>query len=152
MWILGAVDGGIPHQRILDAGDAAALEEERRLFYVGMTRAKDELTISAPQMTNGAPARFVVEAGLWTPPPPSAPQSPRRPMSILSKSSRPEVQPPLATEDYAPGILCQHAQFGDGVIHEVDEEGRLVEVRFSSGPRVLSLDVCVAKGLLRCRG
>lgn len=52
VYMIGAVDGSLPHDYALDSmrnGDFAPLEEERRLFYVAMTRAKHELFISVPQ-------------------------------------------------------------------------------------------------------
>ncbi|MCM3690181.1 ATP-dependent helicase [Neobacillus niacini] len=59
VYIIGAVDGSLPHDYALDSsrnGDFAALEEERRLFYVAMTRAKQELLISVPQNRRGKKA------------------------------------------------------------------------------------------------
>jgi DNA helicase-2/ATP-dependent DNA helicase PcrA len=56
VYIIGAVDGSLPHDYALDGlrnGDFAALEEERRLFYVAMTRAKQELLMSVPQNRRG---------------------------------------------------------------------------------------------------
>jgi DNA helicase-2/ATP-dependent DNA helicase PcrA len=47
IFILNAVDGCIPSD--LGVGTAAELEEERRLLYVAMTRAKDNLYIVVPQ-------------------------------------------------------------------------------------------------------
>jgi DNA helicase-2/ATP-dependent DNA helicase PcrA len=44
VFITGLEDGLFPISRSLD--DSAKLEEERRLFYVGMTRAKSRLTLS----------------------------------------------------------------------------------------------------------
>jgi superfamily I DNA/RNA helicase len=41
VFLVGLEDGCLPHQRTIDEG--ADLSEERRLFYVGMTRAQDEL-------------------------------------------------------------------------------------------------------------
>ena len=41
VFLVGLEDGCIPHQRTIDEG--TDLSEERRLFYVGITRAKDEL-------------------------------------------------------------------------------------------------------------
>ncbi|MCB1331186.1 MAG: ATP-dependent helicase, partial [Maritimibacter sp.] len=51
VYLLNAVDGCIPSD--LGTGSTHDLEEERRLLYVGMTRAKDELTL-------GLPLRFYV--------------------------------------------------------------------------------------------
>ncbi|SFA58674.1 DNA helicase-2 / ATP-dependent DNA helicase PcrA [Anoxybacillus pushchinoensis] len=53
VYIIGAVDGLLPHDYALEAyrnGDVAPLEEERRLLYVAVTRAKERLFISVPSM------------------------------------------------------------------------------------------------------
>lgn len=47
VFMLNVVDGCIPSD--LGAGTTAELEEERRLLYVGMTRARDNLTLVTPQ-------------------------------------------------------------------------------------------------------
>jgi DNA helicase-2/ATP-dependent DNA helicase PcrA len=49
VFIAGAEDGIIPHKRSMEEGDAgpAALEEERRLFYVAITRAREKLFITS---------------------------------------------------------------------------------------------------------
>jgi DNA helicase-2/ATP-dependent DNA helicase PcrA len=47
VFILNAIDGCIPSD--LSTGDTAEIEEERRLLYVGMTRAKDHLHLTLPQ-------------------------------------------------------------------------------------------------------
>ena len=44
MFMVGMEDGLLPHSRSMD--EPASLEEERRLCYVGMTRAKDRLYLS----------------------------------------------------------------------------------------------------------
>ncbi|MFO6494960.1 ATP-dependent helicase [Bacillus sp. z60-11] len=59
VYILGALDGSIPHDFALDAarkGDETALEEERRLLYVAMTRAEHNLYISVPSVRRGRSA------------------------------------------------------------------------------------------------
>ena len=59
VFLLGASDGILPHTSSLkDANDrvtetSEALEEERRLLYVAITRAKEELYISSPQFFRG---------------------------------------------------------------------------------------------------
>ena len=47
VFIAGTEEGLIPHGRAVDEGGDAAVEEERRLFYVAITRARDKLLISA---------------------------------------------------------------------------------------------------------
>lgn len=66
VFLIGLVDGQFPNGRVMEAG-RAALEEERRLFYVGVTRAKDELyltyPLTNPKSYNGeymcSPSRFL---------------------------------------------------------------------------------------------
>lgn len=67
VFIAGAEEGLIPHARAV-AENENAVEEERRLFYVAITRAKDKLFISAcrkrrhQQMTSETePSRFLDE-------------------------------------------------------------------------------------------
>lgn len=65
VYILSAVDGGLPHDYALESyrnGEESALEEERRLMYVAMTRAEDSLAISIPETRRGKkayPSRFL---------------------------------------------------------------------------------------------
>ena len=67
VFVIWLTDGMFPSNRSLDTRDA--LEEERRLFYVAITRARDELYLAYPQMRlSGAygdvfqrPSRFLQE-------------------------------------------------------------------------------------------
>lgn len=59
VYIIGTVDGSIPHDYALESlrtGDSEPLEEERRLLYVAVTRAKEELYLSIPQNRRGKKA------------------------------------------------------------------------------------------------
>ena len=61
VFIIQANEGRIPYQKALHE---SGVEEERRLFYVGMTRAQETLNISYVKMKNGketSPSRFVDE-------------------------------------------------------------------------------------------
>lgn len=77
--LIGASEGNMPHSSIFDADKmndmfttlsgrdkvTAAIEEERRLAYVAITRAKDELLISSPAYLRGkkaAVSRFILDA------------------------------------------------------------------------------------------
>ena len=51
VFLIWLVDGQFPNSRILENDDLPMLEEERRLFYVALTRAKDQLYLTFP-MTN----------------------------------------------------------------------------------------------------
>src|SRR5262249_40394053 len=68
IFLPGWEEGLFPHQRSLDENGEAGLEEERRLAYVGITRAKRRLTISFAQnrrvhgmWQSAAPSRFLGE-------------------------------------------------------------------------------------------
>jgi superfamily I DNA/RNA helicase len=65
---VGVEEGILPHRRSLDEGDGG-VEEERRLLYVGVTRARRELVITQARaravhgaMKARAPSRFLLEA------------------------------------------------------------------------------------------
>ena len=51
VFVVWLADGMFPNSRVLESGDNDMLEEERRLFYVAVTRAKDQLYLTYP-MTN----------------------------------------------------------------------------------------------------
>lgn len=68
VFLVGWEEGVFPSQRALDEGGNASLEEERRLAYVGITRAKKAATIFHAanrriygQWTSSIPSRFVSE-------------------------------------------------------------------------------------------
>ncbi len=68
VFLPGWEDGLFPHQRALDEGDQEGLEEERRLAYVGITRAKKHLKILFAQnrlvhgkWQSSLPSRFIDE-------------------------------------------------------------------------------------------
>jgi ATP-dependent DNA helicase Rep len=76
VYLIGMDDGTFPHQSAIEEG---RLEEERRLLYVGITRARKQLTLSYPKTRNryGAidpcdPSRFLRELPEIDLPPPEA--------------------------------------------------------------------------------
>jgi DNA helicase-2/ATP-dependent DNA helicase PcrA len=70
VYCIGLVEEMVPHSKAINVeGEKkdAALEEERRLLYVGMTRAKRHLTLSAPIRYHGGkaePSPFLYETAL----------------------------------------------------------------------------------------
>lgn len=50
VFLIWLTEGQFPNSRIIEAEDDAAMEEERRLFYVALTRAKDDLYLSYPMI------------------------------------------------------------------------------------------------------
>lgn len=75
VFVVWMADGMFPHSRAIEDGGDQALEEERRLFYVAVTRAKDELYLTYPLINHQArdgdilmkPSRFISElpVELW---------------------------------------------------------------------------------------
>lgn len=64
VFLTGANEGGIPCKKSLSDAGEKGLEEERRLFYVGMTRASERLVVSYVKTKNGkevSPSRFIGE-------------------------------------------------------------------------------------------
>jgi ATP-dependent DNA helicase Rep len=65
VFLVGLEDGTLPHESSLEEG---RLDEERRLFYVGLTRAKEQLTLSYAaskqrfgELIRQTPSRFIAE-------------------------------------------------------------------------------------------
>jgi DNA helicase-2/ATP-dependent DNA helicase PcrA len=50
VFLIWLVDGQFPNGRVIESEDESMIEEERRLFYVALTRAKNELYLSYPMM------------------------------------------------------------------------------------------------------
>jgi len=68
VFLVGLEEGIFPHSRSLDSGDPDDIEEERRLAYVGITRAREHLAVSHAwtrsqwgQTTDAQPSRFLSE-------------------------------------------------------------------------------------------
>jgi ATP-dependent DNA helicase Rep len=65
VYLAGVAEGTLPHAAVIDAG---SVDEERRLFYVGMTRAKERLCLSYAarsrrygEIQANEPSRFLAE-------------------------------------------------------------------------------------------
>jgi DNA helicase-2/ATP-dependent DNA helicase PcrA len=136
VFIIGLEDGVFPHMRSIEAGD---LEEERRLAYVGITRAKRELylTHARTRMLFGGRdwnlrSRFIDEIPVeFTDRDEDAPTGPAAAATWGGGASAPEPGAGGAGRaSFALGDDVVHAQFGDGVVVGV-EPGGLVVVRFA---------------------
>ncbi len=119
------------------------LEEERRLCYVGITRARERLFLTYAatrrlfgQVYANLPSRFILEAQLF-----GAAQREARPSSArLASGPVPAVgAPPAAVRPSArgfkPGQRVKHPTFGRGVVADVSGAGETmkVTVRFDDG-------------------
>ena len=124
VFLAGMEDGLFPHQR--SAADLASLEEERRLAYVGATRAMRQLYITYAEQrrlygvdTYGVPSRFIGEV----PPDLLEEVRPRlqvsRPVFIKQQSSLEESPAPSMRM----GSRVRHNKFGDGVVLNFEGNG-----------------------------
>ena len=124
VFLAGMEDGLFPHQR--SVADLAGLEEERRLCYVGATRAMRQLYITYAEQrrlygvdTYGQPSRFIGEL------PPELVEEIRprlqvsRPVFVRRSSSLDE--PPAA--NMRMGSRVRHSKFGDGVVLNFEGNG-----------------------------
>lgn len=124
VFMSGLEEGLFPHKMSYD--DPQRLEEERRLCYVGMTRAKQKLVISHAQMRRlqgedryNRPSRFVAEI----------PTQFIRKVRNPSRVSRPQLQSQCANAPFPLGSTVKHKQFGSGVVMNYEGEGEHLRVQ-----------------------
>ena len=138
VFMIGLEDGVFPHMRSIESGD---LEEERRLAYVGITRAKRELylTHARTRMLFGGRdwnlrSRFIDEIPVeFTDRDEEAPTGPAAAATWGGGASAPEPRGGDgggSRASFSLGDDVVHAQFGDGVVVGI-EPGGLVVVRFA---------------------
>src|SRR5205085_4886548 len=142
----GLEDGLFPLAR--SAGEPGGLDEERRLCYVGLTRAREKLYLSWARtryrngrLELGERSRFldalppqVVEERSTTPswhPPTMRPPQPARPRGAAARRL-PELEfPDEVSQDaprYVKGERVRHRKFGGGIVRAVSGEGRELRV------------------------
>jgi DNA helicase-2/ATP-dependent DNA helicase PcrA len=154
VFMIGCEEGIFPHMRAIEAGD---LDEERRLCYVGITRARRELYMTYArqrslfgQRSYNVPSRFLDEV-----PDELTDREVRDTRASLSSwdrwgtgaqpaASRPE--PAGAGATFSVGDDVTHATMGDGVVIG-QEPGGLVVVRFAAdgSERKLMMDYAPLK-------
>ena len=136
VFLLDAVQGVLPAEDAQD--DPAVMEEERRLFYVGMTRAKNELCIFAPKGANtAAPFPELVF-------PECAPKNAK--LTFTAPAAIPSVA--AAMKEYFPGTRVRHKSFGRGEVRS--RRGDSAIIRFADGSEhTLLLSVCIAQGIIK---
>jgi DNA helicase II / ATP-dependent DNA helicase PcrA len=140
VFLCGLEDGLFPHQRSID--DLESLEEERRLCYVGITRAMKQLYISYAEQRRlhgmdsfGTPSRFISEL------PEDLVEEVRPRIQVARPMAGTGYRPPAASgrfreplaEPAAPGIKLgarvRHGRFGDGVILNLEGQGAQARVQ-----------------------
>ena len=141
--LAGWEEGLFPHQRALDETGNFGLEEERRLAYVGITRARKNvyITYAANRMVFGQwqtsiPSRFLEELPVADIEILGLPSSFKSYSNYTPKIYKPIDPPPPPKKQSSKsglrvGIRVKHALFGYGVIMKID--GEKLTVLFENG-------------------
>jgi DNA helicase II / ATP-dependent DNA helicase PcrA len=142
VYLIGMEEGIFPHSRSIEE---QGIEEERRLCYVGMTRAEERLTLlhASSRMLYGGrnhnlPSRFLDEL-----PAAHVERDRLRPTSWSGYGAprQSQIQPRDDVPDLSTGDSVRHSTLGEGVVVQI-EPGGLVTVRFADdgSERKLMLD------------
>jgi DNA helicase-2/ATP-dependent DNA helicase PcrA len=129
VFIVGVEDGLLPHERSNTFENDDELEEERRLFFVGITRAKAGLYLSCAryrtvrgQLLRTIPSQFLFELGV----------------DFTEQAQENDYESDNISQKlphFSPGQLVRHESFGLGRVKEFDDMGEnsVVIVEFNSG-------------------
>ena len=137
VFLAGLEEGILPHARVFDSGKADDIEEERRLCYVGVTRAREELFVSCAssrtqfgQIGYNMPSRFLDEMGLM--------------VGGIDRPAQPSAEADFYSEEIGleVGDRVRSPSFGAGEI--IDSEGLGVTVKFDDG-KIKKLNVEFAR-------
>ena len=149
VYLIDVMDGIFPEKvihnyRLADEADIRVYEEERRLFYVGMTRAKEKLNLFS---FKGRSA-FVSEVMKYT-------KASEKPDAKGQKQVASAQHTPLRTkegyrafcEELGEGVIVRHRKFGRGVVVKMDEQK--LQISFDSGEeKMLFTEIAFQAGAL----
>lgn len=126
VYIIGANEGTIPHEKSYEIDDEEKkndqIEEERRLMYVAITRAEENICISSPINKYGkrvSKSRFVED---------------------IKAPTKKEM------DSITIGDKIYHKKFKEGTI--VEKNGDSIKIRFKDGDRALNSKVCLTKRII----
>ena len=124
VFLIGMEEGIFPHYNSINEGLNAAIEEERRLCYVAITRAKKKLTILNArrrmlfgQTQTNMPSRFIEEIDK------QYLDIPKTENKFVNNLKKIIIKDQYMNEDadYKVGDLLVHDDFGEGVVISVDK-------------------------------
>ena len=139
VFLSGMEDGLFPHQRSI--ADPSGLEEERRLAYVGITRAKQTLYVTYAEQRRlhgmdsfAQPSRFLSEIPTELVEEVRPRVKVSRPMQSPPRRSQGGGTSPATEMGVRLGQRVRHGKFGDGVILNCEGQGAhaRVEVNFET--------------------
>ena len=147
--VVDAIDGILPSMtlrpgQVPDKDEQKTYEEERRLFYVAATRAKNELLLMSYEKVPGC--TFIRQFCEPTTPKATGERARKiafaaRPMPTVAQRTQ------WIAKDFIKGASVVHNAFGHGMIAEKDED--TVTIRFADGTeKRFGLSACLTKRLL----
>ncbi len=151
VFIVGMEEGMFPSQMSLDEG--GRLEEERRLAYVGVTRAMQKLTLTYAETRRlygkevyHRPSRFIGEL------PEECVEEVRLRATVSRPVSHQRMGTPMVENDsgYKLGQRVRHAKFGEGTIVNMEGSGEHSRLQVAFGARVLNGWWRLTPGWRRC--
>jgi DNA helicase-2/ATP-dependent DNA helicase PcrA len=131
VFLIGMEEGVFPHSRAMF--DQSEMEEERRLAYVGMTRAKEELFLTYAtsralfgSVQHNPPSQFIIDSGV------GAPKETQSQAFTAPSFSKPQLvsSEPRYISELSIGDGVRHNVFGVGSVMEID--GDKVTVNFQT--------------------
>lgn len=144
VFLAGWEEGLFPHPKALEESGEKGLEEERRLAYVGLTRAKKTAIITCAGSRRffggwqpSLPSRFLNEipkehAHLETTPTYTNTFRPHR-QTHQKTYQAPRAKEENKAQEWASGTKVHHTLYGQGTVQRTD--GPIVSVQFASGAR-----------------
>lgn len=154
VYLLDVIDGILPDQipkslKNAPKEEIEAYEEDRRLFYVGVTRAKNRLLVFT--MKN-QPSKFCMEL-LGKEPEKKNIGATVSMGKFQQLNTRPEPPKNISEEDYQAfvqqldeGVIVTHKKFGKGVVVQMDETK--VKIAFEKETKVFVIRVLAASGMV----
>lgn len=126
VYIIGANEGTIPHEKSYDLENeekkAEQIEEERRLMYVAITRAEENLYISSPSNKYGkkvSKSRFIDD---------------------IKAPTKEEM------DNITIGDKIYHKRFKEGTVIQKDKN--LIKAKFNDGERTFDYKLCLTKNMI----
>ena len=115
----------------MEKGDASLFEEERRLFYVALSRAKSKISLVHTKFRNGKYNKtspfvkeFIEGAG-----------------SLLQTDNYRLQKKSNITTDFSIGDKLLHTSFGVGILVDIDDDRMMIE--FKDTTKILSAELCL---------
>lgn len=146
VFIVGLNDGTLPHSRSFD--DPESMQEERRLLYVGITRAEDRLYLVCSQNRSAygysdpaIPSRFLEDIPfqmLDETQPARSRKSTSQGSEIYSRPERWQVPnraaAPVVQQRFQPGARVEHSVWGEGMVlnSRIQDDDEIVDIFFEN--------------------